>query len=233
MPFDLPIGILFPFLPGTDHRDDAMNTVAPVWDGNETSLVLGGGGLLAVFPLACAVTMPALYAPIIAMPIGLIFRGVAFEFRWRITRWKAAWDVSFFADSLIAAFSQGIILGALIQGKEVADRAYAGGWWDWLTPFSVMCGVALTVGYALLGTTWLIMKTDQTLILHAYKLAWKLTFAMAVVMGIVSLWTPFCRESGMLNPTWVISPLTGLIKTINVTNDTIFPRNATFVSHLP
>jgi cytochrome d ubiquinol oxidase subunit II len=189
--FDLGIGILFPFLSGTDHRDVAMNTVAPVWDGNETWLVLGGGGLFAVFPLAYAVIMPALYAPIIAMLIGLIFRGVAFEFRWRTIRWKAAWDVSFFAGSLIAALSQGIILGALIQGIEVADRAYAGGWWDWLTPFSVMCGVALTVGYALLGATWLIMKTDQTLNLHAYKLAWKLTFAMAVVMGIVSLWTPF------------------------------------------
>ncbi len=189
--FDLGIGILFPFLPGAGHRDQAMNTVAPVWDGNETWLVLGGGGLFAVFPLAYAVILPALYAPIIAMLIGLIFRGVAFEFRWRTTRWKAAWDLSFFAGSFIAALSQGIVLGALIQGIEVADRGYAGGWWDWLTPFSLMCGIALVVGYALLGATWLIMKTDQSLNDHAYKLAWPLTVAMAVMMGIVSLWTTF------------------------------------------
>lgn len=125
--FDLGIGILFPFLRGVRHRDQAMNTVAPVWDGNETWLVLGGGGLFAVFPLAYAIILPALYAPIIAMLIGLIFRGVAFEFRWRTNRWKTTWDMSFFLGSLTASFAQGVTLGALIQGIEVSGRAYAGG----------------------------------------------------------------------------------------------------------
>ena len=111
--------------------------------------------------LAYAVIPPALYAPIIAMLIGLIFPGVTFEFRWWTTHWKAAWDVSFFAGSLVAALSQGIILVALIQGIEVVDRAYAGGWWDWLTPFSLMCGIALVIGYALIGATWLILKTTR------------------------------------------------------------------------
>ena len=136
-----------------------MNSVAPVWDGNETWLVLGGGGLFAVFPLAYAVIMPALYAPIIAMLLALIFRGVAFEFRWRTRRGKFLWDWAFAGGSTLAAFAQGMALGALVQGIPVANRAYAGGWWDWLTPFSLLTGVALVVGYALLGATWLIYKT--------------------------------------------------------------------------
>jgi len=189
--FDLGIGILFPLLRGEHQRDQAVNTVAPVWDGNETWLILGGGGLFAVFPLAYAIILPALYAPIIAMLIGLIFRGVAFEFRWRTVRWKPLWDASFFGGSICAALSQGIILGALIQGINVSGRAYAGGWWDWLTPFSLMCGIALVVGYALLGACWLIMKTDKELNRRAYNFAWVLMMAMAIVMGIVSLWTPF------------------------------------------
>jgi len=202
--FDLGIGILFPLLKGVRNRDQAMNTVAPVWDGNETWLVLGGGGLFAVFPLAYAVILPALYAPIIAMLIGLIFRWVSFEFRWRTNRWKTAWDMSFFLGSLTAALSQGIILGALIQGIEVSGRAYAGGWWDWLTPFSVMCGIALAVGYALLGASWLIMKTDNRLNNRAYDLAWPLTILMAVVMAIVSFWTPFLDPKFMTR--WFSAP---------------------------
>jgi cytochrome d ubiquinol oxidase subunit II len=133
--FDLGVGILFPLFEGEANRDLAMNTVAPVWDGNETWLVLGGGGLFAVFPLAYAVVMPALYVPIIVMLLALVFRGVAFEFRWRTRRGKFLWDASFFLGSLAAAFAQGLALGALVQGIAVEGRAYAGGHWDWLTPF--------------------------------------------------------------------------------------------------
>ncbi len=125
--FDLGVGLLFPFLGGEQRKDVAMNSISPVWDGNETWLILGGGGLYAVFPLAYALILPALYAPIIAMLLGLIFRGVAFEYRWRTVRAKPLWDFSFTAGSLVAAISQGIVLGALIQGIEVADRQYAGG----------------------------------------------------------------------------------------------------------
>jgi len=202
--FDLGVGILFPFLKGVQRRDQAMNTVAPLWDGNETWLVLGGGGLFAVFPLAYAVVLPALYAPIMAMLFGLVFRGVAFEFRWRTNRWKTAWDMSFFLGSLVAALAQGISLGALIQGIDVDGRAYAGGWWDWLTPFSLMCGVALVVGYGLLGATWLVMKTDGWVRVRAYKLAWLATVAMAVVMAIISLWTPFLDAKFMAR--WFSAP---------------------------
>src|SRR3954453_21609495 len=133
--FDLGIGILFPFFAPGPERDSAMNSVAPVWDGNETWLVLGGGGLFAAFPLAYAIIMPALYAPIIAMLLALIFRGVAFEFRWRDARHRAFWDLAFFGGSTVAALAQGIALGALLQGIDVDGRQYGGGWWDWLSPF--------------------------------------------------------------------------------------------------
>lgn len=189
--FDLGIGILFPMIRGEKNRDIAMNSVAPVWDGNETWLVLGGGGLFAVFPLAYATILPALYAPIVAMLIGLIFRGVSFEFRWRTTRYKYIWDWGFAAGSMLATFSQGIALGALVQGIDVVDRAYAGGWWDWLTPFSILTGVALLVGYVLLGASWLFMKTTDELRDFAKELVWSSGISTLLLIGMVSLVTPF------------------------------------------
>ncbi|MCH9809014.1 MAG: cytochrome d ubiquinol oxidase subunit II [Alphaproteobacteria bacterium] len=192
--FDLGLGILFPLMRKDSHRDVAMNTVAPVWDGNETWLVLGGGGLFAVFPLAYAVIMPALYAPIIAMLLGLIFRGVAFEYRWKATKYRWLWDWSFTLGSLTAAFAQGIALGALVQGIEISGRAYAGGWWDWLTPFSIVTGFAVVIGYTLLGSTWLILKTEGELQQQAYGWAWTSAFGTVVMVGIVSLWTPFLND---------------------------------------
>jgi cytochrome d ubiquinol oxidase subunit II len=189
--FDLGLGMLFPLFPKKADRDVMMNTVAPVWDGNETWLVLGGGGLMAAFPLAYAVLMPALYTPMIAMLIGLIFRGVAFEFRWRTTRQRNLWDIAFAAGSLLAAMAQGVALGAILQGIHVEGRHYGGGWWDWLTPFSILTGLSVVVGYALLGATWLVMKTEGELREEAYRLSWWLLFAMITAMGAVSLATPF------------------------------------------
>ena len=189
--FDLGVGILFPFFPARRDRDIATNSIAPVWDGNETWLVLGGGGLMAVFPVVYATVLPALYMPIILMLLGLVFRGVAFEFRWRTRRGGGWWDTGFWIGSTVAAFMQGIALGALVQGITIVDRAYAGGWWDWLTPFTILTGVAVTVGYALLGATWLNLKTGGALQEKAKRLA-KLTAAGTIVLiGIVSLWTPF------------------------------------------
>ena len=189
--FDLGVGILFPFLRGEDSKDLAMNTVAPIWDGNETWLVLGGGGLFAVFPLAYAVVMPALYVPIIVMLLALVFRGVAFEFRWRTKKGKFLWDLSFTFGSVMAAFAQGIALGALVQGIEVEGRAYAGGNWDWLTPFSILTGVALVAAYALMGTTWLVMKTDGPVRDAARRMAVWTGATTIVLVGVVSLITPF------------------------------------------
>ena len=194
--FDLGLGMLFAVEPERRHRDVMMNSVAPVWDGNETWLVLGGGGLFAAFPLAYALILPALYAPIIAMLLALIFRGVAFEFRWRTERWRGIWDVAFIGGSAVAALSQGIALGGLLQGITIdkAARAYAGGWWDWLTPFSVTVGLAVMVGYMLLGATWLIMKTDGELQDRMRSRAWVLGLATVAFIGAVSLWTPFLQE---------------------------------------
>jgi cytochrome d ubiquinol oxidase subunit II len=189
--FDLGLGILFLLFPKKEDRDVMMNSVAPVWDGNETWLVLGGGGLFAAFPLAYAVLMPALYTPIIAMLLGLVFRGVAFEFRWRSQRERNRWDLAFAGGSLVAALAQGIALGAILQGVQVANRAYAGGWWDWLTPFSILTGVSLVIGYALLAATWLVLKTEGSLRERAYHLCWYLLFAMLAAIGTVSIATPF------------------------------------------
>lgn len=189
--FDLGIGILYPFFQIGEERSTAMNTVAPVWDGNETWLVLGGGGLLAAFPLAYSIMMSALYAPILAMLFGLIFRGVSFEFRWRDPEHEKIWDVGFFGGSLLATFSQGIVLGAFIQGIQVEGRAYGGGWFDWLTPFSIFTGIALVIGYAFLGAMWLIMKTDGELRARLYKLSFPLMRSVFVMIGIVSVWTTF------------------------------------------
>ena len=230
--FDLGIGILYPMLGSEKNRDLAMNTVAPVWDGNETWLILGGGGLFAVFPLAYAVILPALYVLVMMMLFGLVFRGVAFEFRWRTTRGKWIWDLSFFAGSLVAALSQGIMLGALIQGIEVTDRAYSGGWWDWLTPFSLVCGLALVSGYILLGASWLILKTEGSLQNRAYIYAAVASFAMFMGMGIVSLWTPFLDPAFMerwfgspsiyyvgIVPVLLVAIFAGLIKSLRTRKD--------------
>jgi cytochrome d ubiquinol oxidase subunit II len=192
--FDLGIGILFPLFKKERERDVLMNSVAPVWDGNETWLVLGGGGLLAAFPLAYSVILPALYAPLTVMLLGLIFRGVAFEFRWRTVRWKPVWDWSFALGSLVASFMQGVALGGLIQGIYVVDRAYAGGWWDWLTPFSILTGIALVVGYSLLGACWLVIKTDGEIQDRCYDLGRRLSIMLVLLIGVVSLWTPFLGE---------------------------------------
>ena len=189
--FDLGLGILYPLFPNKTDRDVIMNSVAPVWDGNETWLVLGGGGLMAAFPLAYAVLMPALYTPVIAMLVGLVFRGVAFEFRWRATQSERnPWDLAFTGGSLLAALAQGIALGAILQGVHVEGRHYGGGWWDWLTPFSILTGLALAVGYALLGATWLVLKTEGELRDKAYRLSWYLLFAMLGAIGVISLATP-------------------------------------------
>lgn len=189
--FDLGVGILFPLVRGEVNRDEMMNSVAPVWDGNETWLVLGGGGLFAVFPLAYSIIMPALYAPIIVMLLALVFRGVAFEFRWKTKRGQFLWDWAFAFGSTLASFAQGVALGAPVQGIKVDGRAYAGGWWDWLTPFSFFTGVALLVGYGLLGATWLIMKTEDHVQRRAFSIAfWTAPLTLAMI-GTVSLWTPF------------------------------------------
>lgn len=189
--FDLGVALLFPFFPERRDRDVMMNSVAPVWDGNETWLVLGGGALFAAFPLAYAILMPSIYTPAIAMLLGLVFRGVAFEFRFRTERGRFLWDFAFFGGSLIAALAQGVALGTILQGVKVSGRAYGGGWWDWVTPFTLLTGVAVVAGYALLGATWLLMKTSGDLQERAWRLSRAFAFATLFFIVAVSLATPF------------------------------------------
>jgi cytochrome bd ubiquinol oxidase subunit II len=187
--FDLGIGILFPLFKVGRDRDTAMNSIAPVWDGNETWLVLGGGGLLAAFPLAYAIILPALYAPLIAMLLGLVLRGVAFEFRWRDPAHRPLWDAAFTLGSAVATFAQGVALGALLQGITVTGRSYGGGWWEWLSPFSLLTGAGLVAGYALLGACWLNWKTEGTLQDQVVGYAGKLCSALLIMIGLISLAT--------------------------------------------
>ncbi|WP_207484691.1 cytochrome d ubiquinol oxidase subunit II [Arenibaculum pallidiluteum] len=188
--FDLGLGILFPFAPRDADRDLMMNSVAPIWDFNETWLILGGAGLFAAFPLVYSVVLPALYLPLFLMLIALIFRGVAFEFRFKARSSRHLWDRSFHFGSLFATFAQGVVLGSLIQGIEVSGRNYAGGMLDWLSPFSVLTGIALIFGYALLGATWMIWRSDGELQQWAYRTARTLLFVVLAFVLVVSVWTP-------------------------------------------
>jgi cytochrome d ubiquinol oxidase subunit II len=192
--FDLGIGILFPFAKTERERDQMMNSVAPFWDGNETWLVLGGGGLWVAFPQAYAVIMPALYLPVIVMLLGLIFRGVAFEFRWVALTSKKYWNFAFAAGSTLAAFCQGAILAGLLEGIKVENGVFAGGPFDWATPFAVLCGLGVVTGYALLGATWLVMKTDGVVAERARIHAKLLLLAVLAFMAVVSIWTPLAFE---------------------------------------
>lgn len=194
--FDLGIGILFPFVRNREDRDTMVNTVAPVWDGNETWLVMGGAGLLAAFPLAYSVILSALYLPLILMLAGLIWRGVAFEFRFKADEsHKPFWDQAFAWGSYIATFFQGVSLGAFINGFPVNKGSYAGGLLDWLTPFSLFTGLALPVAYALLGATWLVMKTEGALQARMRALGRPIALVLLFTIGIVSLWTPYAHPA--------------------------------------
>ena len=193
--FDLGLGILYPFFKSKHERDIIMNSVAPGWDGNETWLVLGGAGLLAAFPLAYSVVLSALYLPIILMLIGLVFRGVAFEFRFKaLEHERHFWDKAFIGGSIAATFFQGVTLGAYVQGIPVVERAYAGAAFDWLTPFSIFTGLGLIFTFALLGSSWLIIKTEGELQNRAYKITSHLSWILLVFIVVISIWTPLMDE---------------------------------------
>jgi cytochrome bd ubiquinol oxidase subunit II len=194
--FDLGIGILFPFFRAKEERDVMMNTVAPVWDGNETWLVLGGAGLFVAFPLAYAVILTAFYLPLILMLVGLVFRGVAFEFRFKASeRRRRLWDVAFVGGSCVAAFFQGVTLGAFLEGVPVRNGEYAGADFAWLAPFPLFVGAGLVATYALLGGTWLVMKTEGALQRRMRQLSATLAWILLAFIAAVSAWTPFSQPA--------------------------------------
>jgi cytochrome d ubiquinol oxidase subunit II len=193
----LGLGILLPFADDEPQRDHMMNTAAPIWDGNETWLVLGGAGLLAAFPRAYAIVLSSLYLPILLMLIALIFRGVAFEFRFKAHRSRWLWGAAFHAGSLLTAFAQGVILGALVEGMPLLGGKYLHGALGWFSPFSVMTGMAVVFGYALLGATWLVLKTEGRLQRIAFDLTRPLMLVVIGFMLMVSAWLPFLDSALM------------------------------------
>lgn len=203
--FDLGCGILFPFAPSDKSRSSMMNSIAPFWDGNETWLVLGGGGLFVAFPVAYAILMPALYLPIMLMLMGLIFRGIAFEFRFKADeKDRKLWDISFHTGSLLAAFMQGVVLGNFVQGVEVDGRSFAGGPLDWANGFAVITGISLVFGYALLGATWLVMKTENEIQAWARNAAKYVLGFVAMAMAVVSIAMPLVDER--ISELWFSTP---------------------------
>jgi cytochrome d ubiquinol oxidase subunit II len=188
--FDLGVGILYGFAPDLESRNLVMNSIAPIWDGNETWLVLGGIGLLAAFPLAFSIILPAVYFPILVMLLALVFRGVAFEFRYRDAEHRTFWDHAFCFGSGLATFAQGIVLGAFIQGFKTDGRHFAGTSFDCFTPFSLFTGFALLFGYSLLGAGWLVMKTEGALQERARRRGRWCLLGVLLSIAVVSLWTP-------------------------------------------
>ncbi len=188
--FDLGVGILYGFAPDDASRSLVMNSVGPIWDGNETWLVFGGLGLLAAFPMAFAIIIPAVYFPILIMLLALVFRGVAFEFRFKRPALRRFWDGSFCGGSLVATFAQGVVLGAFIQGFRISGREFAGTSFDWITPFALLTGVALMFGYSLLGAGWLILKTEGELQRWARRMGRICLIAVLIAILSVSIWTP-------------------------------------------
>lgn len=231
--FDLGIGLLFPFVEEKAERQVMLNTVAPVWDGNETFLVLGGAGLYGAFPIVYATLLPANYLPLILMVVGLIFRGAAFELRSKANRTQNLWDLAFVCGSGLAAFCQGIVLGSLLQGIKVADGQFVGGAFDWLSPFSILCGIGVLFTYALLGCGWLVMKTDGELQRKMRLLMRPLTGILLGLIAVVSLWTvvglPAVAHrwfgSGNLGwflpvPILVVACVWGIFRTVRLGHDT-------------
>lgn len=193
--FVLGIGILFPFAPSDSDRDVMMMSVAPIWDGNETWLVLGVGGLLAVFPVAYAIVLPALYLPFIFMLFGLIFRGISFEFRFKADTSRGIWDRAFTGGSILATFCQGIVLGAFVHGFDLQETDFIGGALDWATPFGLLVGVALILGYTLLGSTWLIIKAPGELETWARRVSVRLLVGVLAAIAAISVWVAFLNET--------------------------------------
>ncbi len=216
--FDLGVGILYGLVPDEAQRNTVMNSIAPIWDGNETWLVFGGIGLLAAFPLAFAIIIPAVYFPILLMLLALVFRGVAFEFRFKHRGLRRFWDRAFHAGSLVATFAQGLVLGAFIHGFKVDGRNFAGTSFDWITPFALFTGLALVFGYSLLGAGWLVLKTEGELQDSARRAGRICLVAVLIAIIAVSVWTPLVNADiarrwfswpniGYLSPVPIITAL--------------------------
>jgi len=212
--FDLGVGILYGFAHDSGWRNLIMNSIAPVWDGNETWLVLGGLALLAAFPLAFAILLPAIYFPVLVMLLALVFRGVAFEFRFRDAPHRTFWDHAFAYGSAVATFAQGIVIGAYIQGFKTDARAFTGTSLDCFTPFSLFTGIALLAGYGLLGAGWLVLKTEGELQRWARRCGRRALLGVLIAIAVVSVWTPL--QDALIARRWFTWPHLGYLLPVPV-----------------
>src|SRR5690348_3977863 len=212
--FDLGVGMLYGFAPDEAERSIVMSSVAPIWDGNETWLVFGGLGLLAAFPLAFAIIIPAVYFPILIMLLALVFRGVAFEFRFKHEGLRLFWGRAFAAGSAVATFAQGVVLGTFIQGFKVDGRHFTGSSFDWVTPFALLTGVALMFGYGLLGAGWLILKTEGELQVWARRAGRGCLVAVVIAILVVSIWTPLANAD--IGRRWFSWPNIGFLSPVPI-----------------
>jgi cytochrome d ubiquinol oxidase subunit II len=218
--FDLGVGVLFGTTRNEAHRVGMMDTIAPFWDGNETWLVMTAAGLFAAFPDAYAVFLGAFYFPVLVMLFGLIFRGVAFEFRFRSMRMRRFWDRGFFLGSTVVAFVQGAAIGAVMRGIPVADGQYVGGSWDWLHPFTILTGIGLVLGYALLGAGWLVLKSEGELRDWAYRHIRGLALSVLIVLFLAFTFTfdysVLARSGLFLRPWGFAFPAIGVLALVGI-----------------
>lgn len=187
--YDLGVGILSGAAAGEAQRSAMMAAIAPYWDGNETWLVLIGTALFAAFPTVYAIFLPAFYLPVALMLFGIAFRGVAFEFRERSTNMRPVWDRGFFIGSAVIAFVQGAAIGTMVKELPVVGGRYAGGGFEWLTPFAILCGIGTMLGYSLLGAAWLVLKTEGDLRDWAYRRLPPLLGGVVVVLILAFAFT--------------------------------------------
>ena len=201
--FGLGIALLFPTTRDEEERNILMDCIAPVWDANQTWLVFGGGALFVSFPMIYGILFSGLYIPLLTFVFGLIFRGVTFEFRANATR-KGPWNMAFFLGSLVAVVAQGLTLGGILSGTEVAGGHFAGGPFDWVNPFSVTVSMALIAGYILLGSTYLIIKTTEAVQERAYAQAFRAAWIVLIFQILVTIWTPLHYHPALTN--WLSPP---------------------------
>jgi len=220
--FDLGVGILFGTTPVEEHRQEMLNTIAPFWDGNQTWLVIIGASLFAAFPVVYAVFLGAFYIPILLLLFGLIFRGIAFEFRGRAKQMLWLWDWGFFLGSTLVAFVQGAAVGALMRGIPVIDGQFSGNALDWVHPFPILTGAGMVLGYALLGAAWLVFKGDGALRDWAYARIPRLVVAVVIVLGTaftvsMTFDAGAIAQSNLHARTWgLVFPIIGIIALLGV-----------------
>ncbi len=227
--FDLGVGILFGMTGDKERRSVMLTAISPVWDGNETWLIVIGVILWGAFPAVYATLFSAFYLPLVLMLAGLILRGVAFEFRARARRSRWVWDIAFAGGSLVATFIQGMTVGALVEGLPIANGRYAGGDFGWLSPFALLCGIGLCLGYALLGACWLVKKCEGETREEAYRLIPRLAVGLVIFLLVVFVYALAAHlevmDRWLQRPYLLMFPVVGAIAVVRLAHGVLWRRD--------